>query len=249
MDEGFEELDTHVAFPGCEPDAKLIPTIAKRSPLLKKLELDFSVMKKETKPHLLRSFIFSLGSLQHLTDLSLSLQKLDAKMRPTLLSLVGNSCPSLSKLQIYGDRVFKKKEICAIFLGDLAFDTILEEPSWREDYDFSRVKVPEKMLTPICSTLKEFRLNDNADVSDSSHWELYGYSTIFILRHLPLLEKLSLPIAVADAIKVLQEQSSSQVKFEKLCEKSIQRRVGSSSQPNLKSPFSGIVMHSKTNHF
>jgi len=78
---GFVELETLVAFPGCEPNAKLIQTIAKRSPLLKKLELDFYLMKEGTNSEILRPVILSLASLEHLTNLLLMFpDELDVKL-------------------------------------------------------------------------------------------------------------------------------------------------------------------------
>jgi len=72
LDESFKELVTHVAFPGAEPNHKLIPTIAKHSPLLKKLTLNFKFMKAGTNLERFKSFICSLTSLEHLTDLTLT---------------------------------------------------------------------------------------------------------------------------------------------------------------------------------
>lgn len=188
---------------------------------------------------ILRPVILSLGSLENLTDLTLCVQELDVKLRETLLSLVGNSCPLLFRLDILGNDVFKKKEICSIFMGELAYDTISsgsdEEPEWLSDDEFSRLKVPEKFLVPMCFTLKELRLSGYGKSSD--YLEIYRSSTIFILRHLPLLEKFDLPLPIAVPIKSLYEQS--QVKFEKEFETAFQRRVRGPSETNFKSSFSG----------
>ena len=241
LDNSFKELEMHVAFPGCEPNPKLIQTIVKRSPLLEKLELDFSLMKTWTKINMLKPMFSPLAFLEHLTELRLlwlkELNK-DVKLRPTLLNLVGKSCPLLSTLVVLGGRVFTKKEIYGLFVGDLVQDTIprgSETAEWFEDYEFSRLKVPEKILVPMCFTLKELRLSGHGKSND--HLETYGSSAIFILRHIPLLEKLDLPLPIAVPIKSLYEQS--QVKFEKDFETAFQRRVRGPSETNLKSPFSG----------
>lgn len=251
LDDSFKELEMHVAFPGCEPNPKLIQTIVKRSPLLEKLELDFSLMKTGSKISILKPMFSPLAFLEHLTELRLlwlkELNK-DVKLRPTLLNLVGKSCPLLSTLVVLGGRVFTKKEIYGLFVGDLVQDTIpkgSETAEWFEDYEFSRLKVPEKFLVPMCFTLKELRLDDDVD-RGSSTLEIYEASAIFILHHLPLLEKLSLPLPTAVAIKSLYGQS--QVKFEILCEKATQRRIKGSSQPNFKSSFTGILLFYLIHH-
>ncbi len=197
-------------------------------------------MKSGTEMTILRPVILSLRSLENLTDLTLCVQELDVKLREILLSLVGNSCPLLTRLDVLGNDVFKnKKEICSIFMGESAYDTISsgsdEEPEWLSDDEFSRLKVPEKFLVPMCFTLKELRLSGYGKSSD--YLEIYGSSSIFILRHLPLLEKFDLPLPIAVAIKSLYEQS--QVKFEKEFETAFQRRVRGPSETNLKLPFSG----------
>jgi len=148
LDNSFEDLDTNVALPGCEPNAKLIETIAKRSPLLKKLELYFDLMKEGIKSEILRPVILSLGSLEHLTYLLLMFpDELDVKLRSSLLSLVGEACPLLITLRVVGGGVFSKKEIYGLLMGEVAYKKLsreTEEPEWLEDSHFSRLKVPEK---------------------------------------------------------------------------------------------------------
>jgi len=129
-------------------------------------------------------------------------------------------------------------------MGEWALDTTpegLEEPKWLADPEFSRLKVPEKFLSPICFKLREMCIDtEEIEPSDrSSTLEMSGSSVVFILRHLPLLEKLTLPFPAAVAIKTLHEQSTSQVEFEKDCEKAFSRHLEASSQPTSKSLFSG----------
>lgn len=129
-------------------------------------------------------------------------------------------------------------------MGEWALDTIPEEsegPKWLADPEFSRLKVQEKFLSPICFKLRELCIDqEEIEPSDrSSTPEMSGSSAVFILRHLPLLEKLILPFPTAIAIKILHEQSSAQVQFEKECIKVFSRHLEASSQPTLKSSFSG----------
>jgi len=245
LDESFEDLETYIAFPGCEPNEKLIATIAKRSPFLKKLKLDFSVMKKGTKPKILSPLILPLLSLEHLTDLSLRLCKFDEKLRPTLLSLIGKSCPLLSRLEVEIDSVIKKEDVLAICMGELACDMNSggsNECEWLQDDEFSRLKVPEKLLTPVCFTLKELSLywSTFGRVTDDGSSDKFSvsYCAVFILRHLPLLEKLHMPFGeCCSAIEHLHQQSRSQLKFEKAA---LRHYKG---PPNINSKNLGIIFY------
>lgn len=247
LDESFEELETFASFPRCEPGPNLISTIVKRSPLLKKLLLDFRLIKEGTKLEVLGPVIQSLRSLEHLVDLTLCFpDELDVKLRSTLLSLVGKTCPLLTRLEVSGNGVFSKKSICGLLMGEWACDTIpeeSEEPKWLADYEFSRLNVPEKFLSPICFTLRELCLRDHREdyeLSDRpSASEMSGSAAVFILRHLPLLEKLYLPFPTAVAIKILHEQSSPQMEFELDFHKAFSRHSEAPSQSTFKSLFSG----------
>lgn len=213
MDNSFEELKIHAAFPGAEPNRKLIPIVAKQSPLLKKLKLDFSVMNSETELKKLKYVIRSLKLLKHLTDLSLDLRKVEEELRPTLLSLISKACPLLSRLEVAGDGDFKNAEILAIFTGKVDDDVVektSEEPTEEpQGISLERLELSRTSLAPVCFTLKEFRLLSSAEFPAST--------AAFILRHLPLLEVFHIPGSspISTAVKIIHDQ----FKFPDKCKK------------------------------
>lgn len=246
LDGSCEELATHVAFPGAEPSRKLIPIIAEHSPHLKKLTLNFKFMKTETKVERFKSVIHSLTSLEQLTDLRL--ENVDEKLRPILLSLIGQACPFLTRLVVTSfsssRSSIKKEEILALFIGEVALDMvskqsaqeIASEPEWLQDAQFSRLELPRTSLTPICSTLKELHLCSPGKISASAG--------AFILRHLPFLQELNIPgTNTSMAVKTFYKQFHFQEKFEKEFEEAVQRRSKSPPQAvprrSLNSVFSG----------
>lgn len=99
LDSHFLKLKTHIAFPGSEPNPKLISVIAENSPLLQKLLLNFKLMKTENTG-LLKPLMLPLSSLEHLTKLSLC--SLNNQIKTTVLSLIGASCPKLTHLDVTG---------------------------------------------------------------------------------------------------------------------------------------------------
>ncbi len=190
-------------------------------------------MKSRTKLNILKPLILSLKSLEHLTDLSLYLSNnLGGNGRPTILSLIGKSCPLLSKLEILDtDDVFKKEDILALFMGELAADLIDGtdcEPEWFQDAQFGRLEVPSTLLSPICLTLRELKLHwYHSDVifDSPSDVEFATSTAIFTLRHLQFLQRLSLPRNFTSmAVKNLHEQLRFQEKFEKDCVKALHER-------------------------
>lgn len=50
LDENFDELKTNVTYPNAQASAKLISTIAKRSPNLKTLRLNFQFASYQMSP-------------------------------------------------------------------------------------------------------------------------------------------------------------------------------------------------------
>ena len=159
LDESFEELETHVVFRGAEANALLIPTIAKRSPYLKKIKLNFKfdpsqsnndIMRTVTNPKKLRllfqlaltqsrpslvPLLQSLDSLHHLTSLTLY-HLAGHAAENSALTLIGKSCPSLTHLRLAKCNPTSKHDIIAIVLGELATHLIgpqeryQEQPYW-----------------------------------------------------------------------------------------------------------------------
>ncbi len=219
----FEELETHVAFPDSEPNSKLVSSIAKRASLLQKLKLDFSFMKKTITVEKVAPLITSLSSLQHLT--SLNLYQLNSSHK-SVLKLIGNACPRLSHLSVSGFRL-TPKDVLSIVLGGFADELFLpnsETYLWDEELNLGTVKAPVEVLTPICLSLRHLQFED-ADL-DVNLDDCRTVVSSFLLRHLPLLEKMdghstSFGIALMNDGTSWMKEKNSQEKFEMACKKFI----------------------------
>jgi len=248
LDDTFQELETHVAFPETSPNSKLMPTIIKHSPHLKKLTLDFNLMKNDGEAVLeeLKLMMLSLSSFERLTSLCLS--QLDDKLRPATLSHLGRVCPSLTHLSIIGSSNVNKKEVLALIVGGL-LDELLpnstEEPDWFKDSALDRLVVPSEFLSPLCNTLLQlhFRWED-----DSDHQGFSASAAAFALRHFRSLQYLGGLVPTTMGVKFLHdaEKTSIQNIFEKSCRKAADRQGNSAPlvlQRNLDAPFSGFFLY------
>jgi len=234
LDNSFQKLKTHIAFPGTEPDSKLILAISKHSPLLKSLKLDFKWMKCDGKYNMdkLKPVILSLDSLEHLDHLEL--HSLNSSIGSSVLGLLGKACPSLSRLVVSGYR-FKKRDVIAIVLGRLVEEVMPisqhQEPEWLQDDSLKLLVVPPAHRTPLCSTLTELSFMwENPDDADYEE-ELFSPAiAAFALHHFPLLKKMNAPVPTSMAIKILNgvAQFKFQTEFEKKCEEAAQRLIGNS---------------------
>jgi len=239
LDESFEELETHVVFRGAEANALLISTIAKRSPYLKKLKLNFKFDCTQCSPQLV-PMIQSLDSLHHLTSLTLYHLAGHFDDNP-VLTFIGKSCPSLTHLRLAKSNPTSKHDILAIILGELVdfligphqvFDVQpyrrFKKVNWAEDSALGRLRVPSKYLTPLCYTLRHLELIECIN----HHYYPVIDPTIatFILRHMPLLEKLEGCSGTKRAIQLLHKESEEdkespgtiQVDFEQACRDAIE---------------------------
>ena len=242
LDSTFQELETHISFPKSEPNPKLITTIASRSPHLKKLKIDFKLMKKELPVEKLIPVVTSLNSLHHLT--SLSLFNLEEESHSPILKFLGKSCPLLSHLSICGFLI-TKKDVLSIMLGDLVDHLFIDniEKPWMEDAVLQSFQVPAELLAPFCSTLRHLEL-------ENVHWDSFSaryYSpVVFLLRNLPLLEKLN-GKNTSMAVKILQNtRLEAHTEFEKILREA-SSRSSASVQLNIEHnrlirPFSGILL-------
>lgn len=186
LDSTIKEFETHAAFPGSEPSLKLIPTIVKHSSLLKKLKIDFSLIKKGLSVGKVAPLITSLSTLHCLT--SLDLYQLDKSHR-SVLKYIGNSCPLLSHLSISGLRV-SPKDILSIILGEFAHQLFTERDAkkiWDKLDSLEILQAPVEVMAPICFTLRHLKLGDSDwDKKSDSRWS----AVAFALRHLPFLGKM-----------------------------------------------------------
>jgi len=165
LDESFKELDTHIAFPGTEPNPEVIPTIARRSSQLEKLEIKFSNMKKETNVEKVEQVFLSLNNLKNLT--SLHIDHLN-DCHTSVLKFIGRACPLLTTLKVHFElkhRRLRMRHILAIVVGELVDKLIPpsdgnqseesedesmyedeeqnpDEPIWMAAKSFQRIWVP-----------------------------------------------------------------------------------------------------------
>ncbi len=218
LDETFKELETHVVFPGAQPNANLISTIAKRSPYLNKLKLNFiryySTSGKE-RISLIPS-LHGLNSLHHLT--SLTLFYLDGCCNHSILALIGKHCSSLTHLRLAKTNFVSKYAILAIMLGELIDKLIgplehhpeelcwrFKKVDWTKDAALARLRVPPEFLTSLCFTLRFL------EVSEYAHQRFYSAIdpeiAAFILRHMPNLEVLESCTGTEKAIHLLRKET------------------------------------------
>lgn len=253
LDESFQELETYLSFREAEPNSNLIPTIAKRSPLLKQLKLNFKFMgdwsrnKSDWEP-----LIRPLNFLHNLT--SLTLFHLQTDFEPNILSFIGKCCPSLSHLCLKKGSHTTKHDVLAILLGELVEHLIgpkeripkdpywqFKKVNWAEDVALGRLRVPSEFLAPVCFTLRHLELAEDRPIGDGPVME--STTAAFILRHLPLLEKLEFCSGTEKGIQLLHVETEEaeekpgifQEGFEKACRDVIQRHGLAIRNPNSES--------------
>ena len=233
LDSHFLKLKTHVAFPGSEPNPKLISIIAEHSPLLEQLTLNFKLMKKNAEQ--LKPLMLPMNSLEHL--IHLSLVSLDPQITTKVLGLIGAKCPKLTHLTVSGYR-FGKKDVLAICFGEIIdelFPNVLEEPEWFKDEELERLEVSLERLTPLCLTLQELEFVWIEEDFEGDKYVGIGKSVFaFVLRHLPSLQKLE-PGRMSIGVKILYEveQLKMKTKFEKACQEASDRLSNRPLQLNL----------------
>ncbi len=180
LDSSFHHLETSVRLPNrCEPDSRLVTSLAKRCPRLSSLLMNFGSqhasypMCYEVMP-----VIQSLSSLSHLSCLHLYFAPEDLC---TLLRVISQSCPFLSELWIDTFPLFAdKSHVLALILGKLLDDDGLKEKEaiWSADEVLQSLSVPPDCVTAYCSTLRHVNLGSRCRPA----------SLAFLLRHMPLLE-------------------------------------------------------------
>ncbi len=188
LNDGIEELKIPVTFQYLDLNPAVMGVVAERAPNLKKLKLDLSRIKKDTRYKETIPLITSLSPLVHLTHLSL--YYLSNQNRLILQSL-GKSCPSLSYLKVsrQGFRL-ADMDVEGIVLGELAGDLLLESKE-------CLLQVPPELLTPLCHSLRHLHLSNLT-------FNRYCHSVVFALLHLPNLEKMDGDFTCM-AIKILHD--------------------------------------------
>lgn len=247
LDNSIKELETHIAFPDSAPCSKLIPTIAKWSPLLKKLTLNFKLImdhygeKWNMEPEL-KTSIRPLRSLQHLTHLSL--YQIWWEQRFTVLSLIGKACPSVSHLSVDG-AVMGKRDLLALIFGEFVNDLMgFDESLWNRGSGLEHFVVPPEYITPICSSIQELRLIRKetyicgVDFYDD-HNDIHHSEAAFLIRHLPLLKVVDkyFPTSVAlvttlqATIDNSEEAINCREKYQKAFQEALKRSKSTSPPP------------------
>lgn len=208
LDEHFQNLMVHVAFPCSEPDLNLIRTVAKRSSGLKTLEIHLGSLWMYPVIDKLNSVITSLSLLKNLTSLTLS--KLTPSNR-SILKLLGKSCPLLTSLRVSGF-MFDKQDILAVILGELV-DVVFphsqeeyldEEASLFEDRTLQSTLMSYELVSPFCLTLQTLQLGEIDEFREMDSSQLYS-TMAFALRHLPSLKVLEGPASISGAVLLLHE--------------------------------------------
>ncbi len=240
LDESFKELTTPIAFPGCEPNPKLITTIAERASYLEKLQISFFMMKKTSTEALIPVFL-SLAGLNCLTSLSLFMLPESHK---SVLKYLGSCCPLLSDLYVTGFTI-EKRDILAIVLGELIDDLLpndSKEAAWSNDTVLRGLVVPPKFLSSLCVSLKRLFFTD---IDPKNEWAVYsepydpiGFSDstlAFALRHLSSLEEFDGTAIKSKAIIILHHCGGTskliQSKFSQDCLEAFSRRVAPTVEP------------------
>ncbi len=246
----FKELQIHISFPDCMLCTKLIPTIAKWSPLVQKLAINFQLIVEEYDDIMdfeeLNSFGTSLGSLEHLTHLSL--YPMSPFVRIQVLYQIGNHCPSLTHLTVNG-ACMDGIDIYALIFGEILGDKV-----WRVvRKSLKHLSVPLKYLAPLCSSLRELRLidqereptEDHPDIEDPLN-QITDFEFAFALRHLPFLQVVdkrfptSLAVTILHDVNIPEEQKSWST-FQKAHKEAFDQSTIPGSQPlNATRPFTGI---------
>lgn len=254
LDHHFKELKTLLVSPFSVPWActKLIPTITQHSPHLEKLTINFKITEttyKSGECEEIKSFILSLGSFQHLTQLSLL--ELEGSARLKVLSLIGKACPALTHFTIEGTYLCKK-HILVLILGECEtnlLDLNKPLPSWCEGETLEHLVVEAKFLSPICSTIRELKFEMK---TNSRRNEIRKSEAAFALKHLPLLQVVDQRFPTSLAVLCLYKNAGnvvaerkSQYKFLKANPKTSD---GSENEAQLSSPrnsipFSGIFFN------
>ena len=147
---------------------QLLEIITRCSPLLQ--ELNFTFCSPEEAPAVDQRFGLPLGTLTHLTSLTLLFQT-TGKCLDFFTSL-GQSCPQLVTLRV-GKVPFGVEQVLALVLGS---KRALLPPAFPKDVEkLADVQFSPNSVSPICNSLKKLCFDCDDDEP---------CSTIFLLRHI-----------------------------------------------------------------
>jgi len=199
LDESFDQLKVVFSVRG-EPNPELLSIIARRSPQLEKLEIDFYYYGATCMGQV-ETLMGPLSSLENLTHLTLSSLQ-DELLRQNVLSLVGKCCPLLTHLSIedFPDWPVGEQEILRLILGETLSSFF---PNGYNDEELDHLNVPAERLTPFCSTLRELNYFYKYYEGEEEGHTVSDSIAAFALRHLPFLEYLGPPFPTSSGIEKL----------------------------------------------
>ena len=159
---------------------QLLKIILKQSPLLKTLELSFTL--PEGAAPIGKTFVSLLGKFTLLTSLRLSFGTKDNCL--DFFTSLSHSCPQLIRLHL-GKIPFENDQLLALMLGNKR--ALLSPDFPRERTELINVQITQESLSPICSNLKEFYYNcdENKNICKLP-------SAALFIRHFRNLEKIQL---------------------------------------------------------
>ena len=159
LDESFTTLDIpNQHRPHLGTDAKVFEAVSLQSPLLTSLTVNFQITGKGNSLVIQSAFEKCLISLQHLTSLSLDIQKNSSAISNcsyiSLLSHLGICCPQLADLSL--SRKLGEEHILALFLGQRAslIPSAAKQKMWGKHWsNMHKVQIANEHLSPICFSL------------------------------------------------------------------------------------------------
>ena len=150
---------------------QLLEIITRCSPLLQ--ELNFTFCSPEEAPAVDQRFGLLLGTLTHLTSLTLLFQTTGKCL--DLFTSLGQSCPQLVTLCV-GRVPFGTEQVLALVLGS---KRALLPPAFPKDVEkLADVQFSPNSVSPICNSLKKLCFDCDDDEPCSKP------PTIFLLRHI-----------------------------------------------------------------
>lgn len=145
----FLNLHTLISKPKGKPNPLVTTTIATRSPKLEELRLSFqNSLLVDTS--FLRYLVLALQPLTQLRELTLSY--IDG-FEPAL-RFVGQACPNLTSLKIFGVSC-TKEAVLYIVLGEKMDGLMSSDSIWFQDDVLPSLQVPVNYRSRICSTLQQ----------------------------------------------------------------------------------------------
>lgn len=226
-----ENLEICVPFQGLESYFKLFSVIAHRCPMLTFLTINFfseTTPSSSTKTRLKfeDSNPPSRRAITHRLSCLVALILQDnrnrcfcltsdeqasrlGKSQTSLLGIVAEFCPILTKLLVLGFNI-RKQDMLELITG--SFANILfpaHNDQWTNDSVLNTLKVPVKYLSPLCFKLVDLFLTPSWVYCNYCK-PAFGDSTVaFALRHLPALKNESFPVlTTSKAIRLLYSANS-----------------------------------------